>query len=43
MLETVMLEHRAFVGHIPSDSATIAGILNSRQFPTTLLLVVSVM
>jgi len=38
-----MLEHRAFVGHTPSNSATIAGIFNSHQILTALLLVVSAM
>jgi hypothetical protein len=38
-----MLEHRTFVGHIPSNSATVAEIFNSRQFLTALLLVVSAM
>jgi hypothetical protein len=40
---TVMLEYRAFVVHTPSNSSTVAGIFNSRQFLTALLLVVSVM
>jgi hypothetical protein len=31
-----MLEHRAFVGHTPPNSATIAGTFNSRQFLTAL-------
>ena len=38
-----MSERRAFIRHAPSNSATIAGIFNSRQFPTALLLVVSAM
>jgi hypothetical protein len=38
-----MLERRAFMGHTPSNSATIAGILTSRQALTALLLVVSAM
>jgi hypothetical protein len=38
-----MLEYRAFVGHTPSNSATVAAIFNSRQFLTALLLVVSTM
>lgn len=38
-----MLEYRAFVGHTPSNSSTIEGIFNSRQFLTALLLVVSAM
>jgi hypothetical protein len=38
-----MLEYRAFVGHTPSNSATVAAIFNSRQFLTALLLVVSAM
>jgi hypothetical protein len=38
-----MSERRAFMGHTPSNSATIAGIFNSRQFLTDLLLVVSAM
>jgi hypothetical protein len=38
-----MSEHRAFMGHAPSSSSTIAGMFNSRQFPTALLLVVAAM
>jgi hypothetical protein len=38
-----MSERRAFIGHTPARSATIAGMFNSRQFPTALLLVVSAM
>jgi hypothetical protein len=38
-----MLERRAFIGHTPSNSGTLAGIFNSRQSPTALLLVVSTM
>lgn len=38
-----MSERRAFLGHTPSNSATIAGLFNSRQFPTTLLPVVAAM
>jgi hypothetical protein len=38
-----MSEHRAFMGHAPSNSSTIEGIFNSRQFLTALLLVVSAM
>jgi hypothetical protein len=38
-----MSERRAFIGHTPARSTSIAGIFNSRQFPTALLLVVSAM
>ena len=34
-----MLERRAFVGHTPSDFASIAGIFNFREFLTALLVV----
>jgi hypothetical protein len=38
-----MLEYRAFVSHTPSNYPTVAGIFNSWQFLTALLLVVSEM
>jgi hypothetical protein len=38
-----MSERRAFIGHTSPRSSTIAGIFNSRQFSTALLLVVSAM
>jgi hypothetical protein len=36
-----MSEPRAFIGYTPSNSATNAGIFNSRQFPAALLLVLA--
>jgi hypothetical protein len=38
-----MSKHRAFVGHTLSNSVALAGIFNSRQSLTALLLVVSTM
>jgi hypothetical protein len=38
-----MSEYRAFVGHTPSNPATIARIFNFQQSPAALLLVVPTM